>query len=212
VPAGDDVIGVLAYSTTPHGALSGNIPLSFGEGEISINSGSAAEPAGAEDSTGRLYVTLSPVIYGGQVNEGSNPQANSIPIALSDFVDPSKNVIPSSAFDNVLPEFANTPYLTDSDSSGLTYLKNVTTGQSGATVALSGPSDQIELDNTQHETSGQHVTASLTYHSTASDATFTIPAYFGIAGSVTASYTVPPAGGSSYLTFTCTSSSCTKGK
>src|SRR5579884_167848 len=211
VPAGDDVIGVLAYSTKPTGALSGNIPLSFGEGDIAINSGSEAEPAGADDSTGRLFVTLSPVIYGGQVSEGANAQANSIPIALSDFVDPSLSVIPSSAYDNAFPEFANTPYLTDSDTSGMTYLKDVTTGQSGAAVALSGPTDQIELDNSRNEASGQNVTARLTYGAAAPDATFTIPSYFGLSGSVTASYNVAPQGSSSYLTFSCTHSSCTKG-
>jgi hypothetical protein len=211
VPAGDDVLGALAYSTTPTGTLSGNIPLSFGEGEIVIGSGSSAEPAGAEDPTGRLYITLSPVIYGGQVDEGANPQANTIPIALSEFVDPSLNVIPGSAFDNALPQFANTPYLSDSDTSGMTYLKDVTTGLSGASVALSSPSDQVQLQNTRKESSGTHVTATLTYHAAQPDATFTIPSYFQIPGSVSASYTVPPAGSSSDLTFTCTSSSCIKG-
>lgn len=209
MPAADDIIGAVAYTTTPQGQLSGNIPLSFAEGEVSIASGSSAEPAGAEDPTGRLSITLSPVIYGGQVSAGANPTANTVPIALNQFVDPSLAVIPSTAFVNT-PPFANTPYLTDSDTSGDTTLKDVTTNVSGTSIPIASPTDQVELINNRSEGASQTVTATLTFTAAQPDATFTIPAYFGLAGSVSASYTMAPAGSTHDLTYNCTRSSCAK--
>ena len=210
MPAADDIIGAVAYTSTPQGQLSGNIPLSFGEGEVVLGSGSTAEPAGAEDPTGRLFITLSPVIYGGQVGAGTNPQPNTIPIALNDFVDPSLAVIPPGAYQNT-PPFANTPYLTDSDTSGDTVLQDVTTGVSGASIAIGSPADQVQLVNNGTEHSGQTVTAMLSYTAAQPDATFAIPSYFDLSGSVSASFTVLPTGSTHDLTYNCTRSACAKG-
>jgi hypothetical protein len=212
VVSGDDILGVLAYSTKPLGALSGNIPLSFAEGEVAIGSGSSAEPAGAEDTTGRLFVTLLPVIYGGQVEASTNVQSDSVPIILSEFVDPAKDVIPASAYQGP-PDFANTPHLIDSDTSGLTYLMDASTGQSGRDIAITTPADQVEFINSGNEASSQKISATVAYQAPPADpdATFTIPAYFQIQGSVVAQYTIPPSGSSSDLTFGCTSAGCSKG-
>ena len=209
VPTGDDILGVLAYSTKPLGTLSGNVPLSFAEGEVQIGGGSTAEPAGAEDITGRLQVTLAPVIYGGQILPGSNAQPNTVPLDLAAFVDAGQNVIPATGFD-AFPEFANTPYVSDSDTSGLTYLENASTGQTGQSVAVTSTTDQIELLNTGNEKSGS-VSAVISYHASSSNATFTIPSYFHMSGSVSANFTVPPAGSTTDLTYNCTSAGCTKG-
>ena len=212
VLSGDDVLGVLAYSTKPLGGnTSGNSPLSFAEGEVVIGSGSTAEPAGAEDTTGRLSVILAPIIYGGQVAAGPNPQPNSLPITLSNFVDAGPDVIPDSAYQTT-PAFANTPHLTDSDKTGLTYLMDATSGQQGSDVAITSPTDQITLINTAKETASQKVTATLTYNAAAdADATFTIPPYFQLPGSIAAKFTVPPPNSTNDLTFTCTAAGCTKG-
>ncbi len=210
--SGDDVVGVVAYSTKPIGKQSGNIPLSFGEGEVIVGSGSGAVPAGAESTTGRLSVNLSPVIYGGQVVPGPSPQPNTVPITLASFEDASTDAIPASAYQNLAPAppFANTPYLVDSDSSNLTSLTNLTTGQTGAAVAIQSPTDQIQLNNSGKESAGQKVTAALTFGAPAANARFTIPAYFQMSGAVSAGHTVLPPNSSSVLTFTCTSSGCTK--
>lgn len=209
VPSGDDVIGVLAYSGRALNGRSAPVPLSFAEGEVAIGSGSSAEPAGADDPTGRLSVVLAPVIFGGQVVAAA---ASSVPeqmqgVTLAEFVDPGKNVIPSAAY-QAFPPFANTPYLTDGDSSGNTTLEDLTTGAAGASVALSSPSDEVELLNAGKERVGQKIKAILKFTAARADATFTIPAYFGLTGSVTASLTIPPPNASAPLTFSCSSAGC----
>jgi hypothetical protein len=212
VVSGDDVLGVLAYSTKPLGTLTGNIPLSFAEGEVIVGSGSSAEPAGAEDPTGRLSLVLAPVIYGGQVEQGPNASANSIPMTIAAFVDPAVHVIPADAYQNA-PPFANTPHLIDSDTSGNTFLTNLNTAQNGSDITITSPTDEVVLNNRGRETAGQTVVARLSFTPRASDtdATFSIPAYFGIVGSVKEAYTIPPPGHSSDLTYSCTSAGCTQG-
>ncbi len=194
------------------GTLGGNIPLSFAEGEVVIGSGSSAEPAGAEDTTGRLSVILAPVIFGGQLQEGPNPQANTIPIGLSAFFDPSGVAIPQSAYQGP-PDFANTPHLIDSDASGATFLSDATSGAQGRDIPVTSHSDQIELVNTAGEAAGKKITATISYQPQAADpdATFTIPAYFDLTGSVSAEHNISAGGSAALLTFTCTSTGCTKG-
>ncbi|HZZ65846.1 MAG TPA: hypothetical protein VFE17_10135 [Candidatus Baltobacteraceae bacterium] len=209
VPSGDDVIGVLAYAGKALNGFASPVPLSFAEGEIVIGSGSSAEPAGADDPTGRLSVILAPVILGGQAvaASGSSTPAQMQGITLNEFIDPGKNVIPSAAY-QAFPPLANTPYLTDSDTSGNTSLEDVTTGISGASIGLSSPSDQIELLNGGKERAGQKINGTLKFTAAQTDATFSIPAYFGLKGSVTANVTIPPPGATAPLTFTCGNTGC----
>ncbi len=207
--SGDNVIGALAYSSTALGTLPAPVPLSFGEGEVIIASGSSAEPAGAEDTTGRLQITLAPVIYGGQVEPGASPKANDVPITLAAFVDPSTATIPANAYQAV-PPFANTPYLIDSDASGQTYLENTTSGQRGSAVAIDSPGDAIVLHNTAKEATGKVVTARLTFGGASSTAAFSIPGYFNMTASVTPAYTIKPPNSTAYLTYSCTSAGCTR--
>lgn len=208
--SGDDVLGVLAYSKTALAGVSAPVPLSFAEGEVFVGNGSSAEPAGAGDTTGRLSVVLAPVIYGGQLLGPANaPRATTQPITVSELIDAGSNAIPTNAYQS-FPPFANTPYVSDSDASGATQLEDLTTGQSGSAIALSLPTDQLQIKNSGTESAGRTITATIKFAKAAADATFVIPAYFGFSGSVSALHTIPPPG-SAALTFSCTSAGCVKG-
>ncbi len=208
---GDDVVGVLAYTDTL-ASTPGNVPLSFAEGEIFVGGGSQSWSGDPIDQTGHLYISLFPVVGGGQVTSSSDAtrkqQCGCDPLNLTEFVDGANDVIPSQAYASlVAPFFANTPYLVDSDTSNVTYLRDETTGTQGASIAISSPTDQVDFVNTQKEAPGKTITATVTFRAASAAATFTIPPYFGINGSLSAKETIPPPGSSSPLTFHCSSAS-----
>lgn len=208
---GDDVVGVLAY-TDALATRPGNVPLSFAEGEILVGGGSQSWSGDPIDQTGHLYISLFPVVDGGQVTLSADNlhdmQCSCYGLSLAEFEDGANDIIPNQAYGALAaPYFANTPMLVDSDASGATYLRDDTTATQGATVEISSPADIVDFVNAQNEAAGTTITATVTFHSATPAATFVIPPYFGIGGSVSANDTIPPPFSSTPLTFHCNSSS-----